>query len=164
MARTTKYCLSWVSVVHTVIKSCSRVNETHADLSPRIPRSHKQTTYLKTTSKFCVPNCTIFLTLPSMMSTPNIYPQHGQSISDLDRRIMDGLQSIRDGVLHLLRSDQLYQPSAEDVRKGMQTLQTTADTTWQLAERQRFWAEIERTKAQTAHVIAETERIRAQKM
>lgn len=98
------------------------------------------------------------------MTTVNIFPAHGQSISELDRRILDGLQNIRDGVLHLLRRDQQPQPSAADLAQGMNTLKCTADTTWQLSEKQKLWAETERLRARTAELMAEIDLIKARKL
>lgn len=97
------------------------------------------------------------------MSTPNIFPQTGYSISELDRRIMDGLQNIRDDVKHLLKPSEQHQASAGDHALGMHTVKTTADTTWQLSEKQKLWAETERLKARTAELIAEEELIKARK-
>lgn len=98
------------------------------------------------------------------MSTPNIFPQPGSSISELDRRIMDGLESIRDAVMHLLKPSQLYQASAADMALGMQALKSTADTTWRLGEKQKIWAETERVKARTVELSAEMEILKLQKM
>lgn len=97
------------------------------------------------------------------MSTPNIFPHTGYSISELDRRIMDGLQNIRDDVKHLLKPSEQHQASAEDQALAMQTVKSTADTTWQLSAKQKLWAETERLKARTAEMIAEKELIKARK-
>lgn len=97
------------------------------------------------------------------MSPPNIFPQPGSSISELDRRILDGLESIRDAVMHLLKPGQLHQASAADLALGMHALKSTADTTWQLGEKQKLWAETERLKARTAELIAETELLKVRK-
>lgn len=83
--------------------------------------------------------------------------------SELDLRLTDKLQSIRDGVLHLLRPDQSDPPSATHLLLGLQTLKTTADTTWALAEKQRYWAETEKIKACTEQLRAEIEKIKVQK-
>lgn len=83
--------------------------------------------------------------------------------SELDLRLTDLLQAIRAGVLHLLRPDQSDPPLPAHLHLGMETLKSTADTTWLLAEKQRLWAETEKVKAYTEQLKAETEKIKAEK-
>lgn len=95
------------------------------------------------------------------MSNPHLFTQ---DITTLDQRIMQMQDAIREAVLHLLRADQCPTPSWADLALGLQTLKSTADTTWILAEKQKLWAETERIKAYTEQLKAETEKIRVQKM
>lgn len=95
------------------------------------------------------------------MSNPHLFTQ---DITTLDQRIIQMQDAIRGAVLHLLRADQCPTPSGADLALGLQTVKSTADTTWILAEKQKLWAETERIKAYTEQLKAETEKIRVQKM
>lgn len=94
----------------------------------------------------------------TIMSDPTIsFSEDHQLISQL----VDGISN---GVLHLLRPEQIDpRPTAADLSLGLQILKTTADTTWRLAVRAGMVAEKDRLEAETKKIQAETEKLVAEK-
>lgn len=89
--------------------------------------------------------------------------QTSQNMSALDKRINEQLDYIRGDIMQLLVPNRSPPLSGGDLSIAIQTIKSTADTTWILAEKQRLWAETEKIKANTEQLRAETEKIRAHK-
>lgn len=88
-------------------------------------------------------------------------PESLQNMSALNTKINQQFDYIRGDIMGLLRVNQFPPPSAADLSLMLQTVKSTADTTWILAEKQRLWAETEKIKAYTEQLKAETGKIKA---
>lgn len=96
------------------------------------------------------------------MSDTNHSLQLGENMIELDKRLVEMLESIRNALIHLIRPDQAHPPSAVDRTIGLQILEKATDTTWRLAEMERVRAETNLKLAEADGIRAETERIRAE--
>lgn len=76
--------------------------------------------------------------------------------SHSDKPLIELINEIRNGVLHLLRPDQPTRPTTGDRLLGLQTLKTAADATLKLAE-------TKRVRAETQYKLVELENSRAER-
>lgn len=77
-----------------------------------------------------------------------------------DQMILELMHNIRDSVMHLLRPDQLHEPTPDDLWVGLQILKTAMDASFKLAEKERLVAETKSRLAEVEKLRVELEKIR----